>query len=239
MKMRTRRSGRSPQRKNWVSFNIAFKQWWTYKTSEHLLKDWNSPIYMFFKPTPSIEYINSWRVHVFKCTAKGCKGHGNGHYVHCYLDTSNVKSMSNPWKHAKICWTDDVVALADKTKDVKAAQEALANLKNVDISIMAAFERVAKSKVTYSHWQHTKTEARYVIATIHHFDFILMTLSVLRLSVGLLRASNHSKSSTIVDFRCWWKPDDLTSTSPLQRLYPMMLSRFLYMFASGLQRCYR
>ena len=92
-----------------------------------------------------------------------------------YLDTSDAKSTSNLWKHAKTCWTDDIVALADKTTDMKAAREALANLKNVDISITAAFERVTKSKVSYSHRQHTKTEARYVIATIHDFDFILIS----------------------------------------------------------------
>lgn len=147
-------------------------------TSERLSKDWNSPIYVFFKPTPSIEYINSWRVHVFECTAKGCKGRGNGRYVRRYLDTSDSKSTSNLRKHAKTCWTDDVVALAvaDKTKDVKAAWEALADLKNVDVSITAAFERIAKSKVTYSHRQHTKTEARYVIPTMYLFSFPLSWL---------------------------------------------------------------
>ena len=117
-------------------------------TSECLLKDWNLPIYMFFKPTPSIKYINSWCVHVFECTAKSCKGHGNGHYVCHYLDTSDMKSTSNLHKHAKICWTNDIVAQADKTKDVKAAQAALADLKDVDISITAVFDWLAKSKVT-------------------------------------------------------------------------------------------
>ncbi|KAF4610550.1 hypothetical protein D9613_006531 [Agrocybe pediades] len=32
---------------------------------KRLMKDWNAPIYAFFKPTPSIEYINDRRVHVF------------------------------------------------------------------------------------------------------------------------------------------------------------------------------
>jgi uncharacterized DUF497 family protein len=140
-------------------------------TSERLSKEWNSPVYVFFKPTPSIEYINNRRVHVFECAAKGCKGRGNGRYVRRYLDTSDAKSTSNLRKHAKICWSDDIVALADKTKDVGAAREALAGLKNVDASITAVFERVAKSKVTYSHRQHTKTEARYVIITMYLLVF--------------------------------------------------------------------
>ena len=129
-------------------------------------------------------------------------GRGNGRCVHRYLDTTDARSTSNLRKHAKICWTDEVVTHADATKDVKSAREALAGLKNVDISITAAFERVAKSKVTYSHRQHTKTKARYVIAIIHPSDFILMTLSALRLSVGLLKASDHSRLLMIVDFRC-------------------------------------
>jgi hypothetical protein len=121
--------------------------------------------------------------------------------VRRYLDTSDAKSTSNLRKHAKICWTDDIVARADKTKDVKAARAALADLKDVDISITAVFDRLAKSKVTYSHRQHTKTEARYVITTIHLLNFPLTTLSALRLCVGSPRASDHSKSLMIVDFR--------------------------------------
>jgi hypothetical protein len=52
------------------------------------------------------------------------------------------------------------VASADKTRDVHAAREALKGMK--DGSITEAFERVAKSKVTYSHRQHTTTESRCV-----------------------------------------------------------------------------
>ena len=87
--------------------------------------DWNLSIYTFFKPTPSIDYINTRCVHVFECASKGCKGRGNGRYVCRYLDTTDAKSTSNLCKHAEICWTNDVVALADKSKDAKAAQVAL------------------------------------------------------------------------------------------------------------------
>ena len=65
-------------------------------------------------------------------------------------------------KHAKICWGEEVVAAADNTRDVRAAREALEELKLVDGSITAAFEQIAKSKVTYSHCQHTTSEAWYV-----------------------------------------------------------------------------
>jgi|ERR1700728_1883861 hypothetical protein len=130
------------------------------KCIERLSKDWVSPIYVFFKPTPSIEYINGRRVHVFECTAPHCKGKANGRKVRRYLDKTDAKSTSNLRKHAKICWGDEPVAAADATKDVHRAREALGKYK--DSSITAAFQRVAKSKVTYSHRQHTTIEARYV-----------------------------------------------------------------------------
>jgi hypothetical protein len=60
----------------------------------------------------------------------------------------------------KICWGEEPVAAADAMKDVHAARQALGKYK--DSSITAAFQRVSKTKVTYSHCQHTTAEARYV-----------------------------------------------------------------------------
>jgi hypothetical protein len=102
---------------------------------ELLSKDWNSPIYVFFKPTPSIEYIKERHVHVFECNVKHCKGKRNGRMVHCYLDTTDAKLTSNLCKHAKICWEEDIVAAADETQDVLAAREALGKMK---IKILSA-----------------------------------------------------------------------------------------------------
>jgi len=130
--------------------------------AERLVKEWNSPIYVFFKHTPSIETIKGRRVHVFECNAKSCMGKGNGRMVRRYLDTGDAKSTGNLRKHARGCWGEEAVAAADNTKNVWAAREALGKAKLVDGSIMAAFERVAKDRVTYSHRQHTSSEARYV-----------------------------------------------------------------------------
>lgn len=80
--------------------------------------------------------------------------------VHRYLNTGDAKSTSNLCKHAKICWGEEAMAAADNTRDVQAAHEALSKMKSVDSSITAAFKRVAKSRVTYSHRQHTTSEAR-------------------------------------------------------------------------------
>ena len=128
--------------------------------TERLSKDWISPIYVFFKPVPTNEYIKERCVHIFECAAVNCLGKGNGWFVCRYLDTGDAKSTGNLHKHAKICWGEQVVAAAVKTRNVQSAREALAGLKSVDSSITAAFQRVTKSKVTYSHRQHTTAEAR-------------------------------------------------------------------------------
>jgi len=89
-------------------------------------------------------------------------GKGNGRMVRRYLDTGDAKSTGNLRKHARGCWGEEAVAAADNTKNVWAVREALGKAKLVDGSIMAAFERVVKDRVTYSHRQHTSSEARYV-----------------------------------------------------------------------------
>lgn len=80
--------------------------------------------------------------------------------VRRYLDTGDAKSTSNLRKHAKICWGEAAVVSADTTKNIQAARVALGKMTSVDSSITDAFQRAAKGKVTYSHRQHTTTEAR-------------------------------------------------------------------------------
>lgn len=82
--------------------------------------------------------------------------------VRHYLDTTDTKSTSNLCKHAKFCWGDKAVAVADQTRDVLATREALEKMGKKDGSILEAFEQVAKSKVTYSHHQHTTMETQCI-----------------------------------------------------------------------------
>jgi hypothetical protein len=96
---------------------------------------------------------------VFECAATNCKGR-TGRDVRRFLDTSDAKSTGNMRKHAKICWGAETVAAADATKSLVGAREVLAKAKLKDGSITAEFVRIGKGKVTYSHRQHTKTEAR-------------------------------------------------------------------------------
>jgi hypothetical protein len=86
------------------------------------MNEWTSPIYVFFKRTPRIEYISDRQVHVFECAAGRCKGK-NGKDVRHFLDKGDRKSTSNLCNHAKICWGTEAVEAADNTHDVDAARK--------------------------------------------------------------------------------------------------------------------
>ena len=124
-------------------------------------KKWTSPVYVFFKKTPQIEYKDGRRAHVFECGAGRCKGR-NSRYVYRFLDKGDANSTSNLLRHAKICWGAEVVDVATATRDLEAAREVLGKIKLRDGSILAEFQCIGKGKVTYRHTQHTMTEARYI-----------------------------------------------------------------------------
>jgi hypothetical protein len=123
------------------------------------MQEWTSPIYVFFKQTPRIDYVEGRRAHVFMCAAGRCKGK-NGRDVRRFLDKGDRKSTSNLRKHAKTCWGSEAVEAADNTRDVDAAREILSKAKKRDGSITTEFKRIGKGKVTFSARQHTTTEAR-------------------------------------------------------------------------------
>lgn len=132
-------------------------------------KSWVAPIYVFFRPTPTVEYVKGRKAHVFHCGAAKCRGRTDE--VWRYLDTDDVSSTSNLRRHAKKCWGEDSVDAADGTEDVDTARAALASHKKLDGSITSMFRRISKGKVTYSHHQHTKLQSRCV-------DIILSGLTI-------------------------------------------------------------
>lgn len=87
-----------------------------------------------------------------------CKHKSRG--VRRYLDKSDAKSTGNMRKHARKCWGDETVASADKAKSANEVRVTTVKGSLDSQSITAAFERKGKDKVTFSHRQHTKTEAR-------------------------------------------------------------------------------
>ncbi|EDQ98064.1 uncharacterized protein LACBIDRAFT_313052 [Laccaria bicolor S238N-H82] len=126
---------------------------------ERLIEEWTSPVYAFFQPIPDITYdAKGRRAHEFRCATAVCKCKGaNVRMVRCYLDTTDRKSTRNLKCHATGCWEAETIDSALEVKvDICSACATLGNLK--DGSIMAAFERKGKGKITYSHRQHTKPE---------------------------------------------------------------------------------
>jgi hypothetical protein len=90
------------------------------------------------------------------------QGHGrSARCVNCFFDKGDALSTSNLRKHAKICWGDDVVKLADETKDVRLARGIVGKSEMGNATVTAMFERAKKGGVmTYSHTQHSKTETK-------------------------------------------------------------------------------
>ncbi|KAF8229874.1 hypothetical protein L208DRAFT_1284618 [Tricholoma matsutake] len=132
------------------------------KYSECLKKDWNAPIHSFFHPVPTIDYDKGCRFHEFACAAKGCQKR-----VCHYLDKGDAKLTSNLQKHAKQCWGVETVEAANNMKDASKAHCSVIRSGHPNGSITALFERTGKGKVTFSHWQHTKMETKFVHASRH------------------------------------------------------------------------
>ncbi|KAG2339806.1 hypothetical protein BDR05DRAFT_891115, partial [Suillus weaverae] len=117
---------------------------------EHLMNDWNLPVYAFFDPTPQIIKIDGCRTHNFKCQAKRCKIK-----VRWYLDKGDARLTGNMWKHVRPCWGDEVLKAADQAKNANEVHQKIIGsfLRNGSITIL--FKCNGKVKVTYLHHQHT------------------------------------------------------------------------------------
>ncbi|KAG2127194.1 uncharacterized protein EDB93DRAFT_1257150 [Suillus bovinus] len=77
-----------------------------------LMKEWVSPVYAFFDPTPRITEVGGRRAHEFKCCAKGCKV-----TIRQFLDKKDARLTGNMRKHVKSCWGEDALNAADNAKD--------------------------------------------------------------------------------------------------------------------------
>ena len=153
-------------------------------------KKWTSPVYVFYKHTPRIEYKNNCRSHIFQCAASHCKGKTRN--VCRFLDKGDANSTSNLLRHARICWGVQAVEAATTTKDLDAARDVLSKTKLRDGSILTKFQRIGKGKVTYKHTQHMTAEARYIPFKFVIFLFWNLDLGP-RLSAGLVRANGPLK----------------------------------------------
>ena len=121
-------------------------------------------------------------MHVFECAATKCSS--KTRFVCRFLDTSDAKSTGNLRRHAKVCWSDEVVSAADETRDIEAARTALKGVKTSNASITAIFQKVSeKRKALYKDRQFTKNESRYAWL-IFIWPVSEMTLAVPNSSAG-------------------------------------------------------
>ena len=54
-----------------LSSNIA--DHWFISHLAQLRKEWDTPIYVFFQPLPTIQYIGNRKAHIFHCAATQCR----------------------------------------------------------------------------------------------------------------------------------------------------------------------
>ncbi|KIM66631.1 hypothetical protein SCLCIDRAFT_66772, partial [Scleroderma citrinum Foug A] len=133
-----------------------------------LTKEWTSPVYAFYLPTPSIKYVTERRCHVFKCLAKGCK-----HAVCRFLDTRDRGSTGNMRRHVRTCWGEGVyntILNADTLEEACAGVKG--HVRNGSIALV-----FGRNKKGYSHQPHTKFETKaeivcWVSESLCLFDII-------------------------------------------------------------------
>jgi hypothetical protein len=147
---------------------------------EKMSKTWTSPVYAFFEPTLTINYVNGRRAHVFKCTSRGCK-----FMARRFLDTGDRSSTGNMGRHIKNCWGEDAWKAACACCDAEDARKSVTKPLALNGSIMAIFERKTKGKVNYLHIQHTREQTKQVLTSATPIGFLFFILSGLRLFAGL------------------------------------------------------
>jgi hypothetical protein len=62
-------AGESTEAELSMSYHITFELVLTFSSQARLSKEWVSPIYVFFAPSPHIEHANDHCIHVFQCAA--------------------------------------------------------------------------------------------------------------------------------------------------------------------------
>ena len=130
------------------------------KPIEHLKKEWNSPIYAFFGPTPNIGYHKCWHFHDFRCSKKNytkpvCR----------YLDKADKCLTSNLHRHAKICWGTDTVKVVMGAKSAHEAHKTIVKGILLTGKITDTFQWKSGSKSTYLSHPHTKTKTWCIFIT--------------------------------------------------------------------------
>lgn len=101
---------------------------------------WTSPIYVFFRITPSIEYIDDRRAQVFECAAGRCNGK-NGRDVSRFLDEGDRKTFVGMPRCAGV-----PTRLKRQMRPAMLMLHARSKTKLRDGSIIAEFGQFGKGK---------------------------------------------------------------------------------------------
>ncbi|TFK57824.1 hypothetical protein BDN72DRAFT_743923, partial [Pluteus cervinus] len=136
------------------------------------MKDkWTAPAYAFFHADPIVGTNEEGKRYLgFRCSGRGCK------YI---LRRTEVDrgSTGNFWRHIRVCWGEDVEALAKKYKTAADAKDKVATPYRENGSITAAFAFQGEGKPTYSTRPLTKTQtktyfARWVCENLRPFRIV-------------------------------------------------------------------
>ncbi len=145
------------------------------------MEKWNTPIYAFWKPIPTIGYDKGRRYHQFHCFKKSCSKS-----VKRYLDTSDATSTGNLHRHTKTCWGAEVLTSAMNAGNLDEARNVLS--KSKDGSIAEAFKvkreraRLLTHIVSIPRQKHGKISCCMYPLTSH--INLLYLCTALRLSAG-------------------------------------------------------
>ena len=104
--------------------------WWNRTHDEAL----DCPIYAFFSPLPSIQYVDGRHCHIFSCLGRHCK-----QTVRWYLNTGDKGSTSNLHKHVKSCWGEDTLMAVSDAANLDIAHDAVKKW-TINSTITAAFK---------------------------------------------------------------------------------------------------
>ncbi|KAH9830933.1 uncharacterized protein C8Q71DRAFT_715993 [Rhodofomes roseus] len=86
-------------------------------STEHLNKEWTLLVYAFYKPNITTRTDSGEKcAHKFHCATCGCP-----ESVSHWLDQKDGNSTRYLQKHAKKCWGEEVLAVADMLRSTKKA----------------------------------------------------------------------------------------------------------------------
>ena len=193
-----------------------------------------SPIYAFFNPTPHVVKVDGWCTHEFLWSVRGVP---RSRFATTWISKTHALLRYNMHKHARRCWGDETLEVADLAKSVNEICDRIVRSILRNGSITTAFKHNTKGKITYSHRQHTRAKTRCVfLFQIHFWSELFLTEQ--RSFVGFLRTCAHLILSMTGHSGHSWRWGAQNITYHQRRLFCMMWNWYLHAHESISQRCW-